>query len=286
MNTVSTYSIVAHDPINEEWGVAVHSKYFAVSSIVSWAEANVGALATQASGNPVHWRIAEPLLAKGFAAKDVLAHLIENDSRPDSRQIGIVDKSGGAAAFTGDNCVPQAKHLTGYGYSLQGNYLYPNTLEPMKDEFEKSKNEGRPLCDCLIAALEGAQKAGGDKRGVQAAGLLVVKKNSGYNQANDRYIDLRVDDHLKPLEKLKNLLDIHKIMYGIESESYLCDLDEMREDFVDLLRKYGFLSNDDQDFRKRFRDFLLDYNMENSWEENKNKIDARILEAFCRRLEL
>lgn len=203
---ITTFSIVAYDPSNEEWGVGVASKFLAVGSMVPWARAGVGAVATQAWGNPNYGPDGLDLLEEGKNPDEVIEILTEADPRGEFRQLGIIDKNGNTASFTGDQCLDWAGSKEGKNYSVQGNILAGReVVDSMADVF---KNTEGPLADRLIAALKAGQKAGGDKRGRQAAALFVVKEKSGINGLDDRYIDLRVDDHQTPIQELKRLLQL------------------------------------------------------------------------------
>ena len=209
---VATFSIVAHDPQNKEWGVAVQSKVLAAASVVSWAQANAGAVATQAWANGSWGPRGLELLSRGLSAQEVVAHLVRSDENREHRQLGIVDANGEAAAYTGSQCLDWAGHVVGEGYTCQGNILASQaTAEAMATRFESTAG---PLSERLVDALRAAQAAGGDRRGRQSAGVLVVKEGGGYGGHTDRYIDLRVDDHQEPIEELARLLDMHQLYFG------------------------------------------------------------------------
>jgi uncharacterized Ntn-hydrolase superfamily protein len=201
----NTFSIVGYDPEKREWGCAVASKVLAVGAVVPWAKANVGAVATQASTNWDFGPDGLALLAKGMNPEDVLKTLRDSDSRSEVRQFGIIDAKGNAVAFTGGKCSAWAGHKTGKNYACQGNLLAGEAvLNEMARAFEETN--GR-LAWKLMAALEAGDQAGGDKRGKQSASILVVTdKTSGRGGANDRYLDLRVDDHQEPVAELARLL--------------------------------------------------------------------------------
>jgi len=205
---VATFSIVAFDPANGDLGVAVQSRFLGVGSVVPWARAGVGAVATQAWANVRYGEDGLALLAEGNDAPAAVAALTKGDADRERRQVGIVDAKGRAAAFTGKECLDWAGHRTGEGFSVQGNILVKKeVVDAMADAFVAAKGE---LADRLMEALEAGQRAGGDKRGMQSAALLVVRKNGGYGGNNDRYIDLRVEDHEKPIAELKRLLVLYK----------------------------------------------------------------------------
>jgi uncharacterized Ntn-hydrolase superfamily protein len=198
--TCNTFSIVAFDPATNEWGIAVASKYLAVGSAVSWAKAGVGAVATQASVNVLLGNAALELMGKGKNAKETLDELIKADAGREIRQIGVVDKNGMTANYTGAKCNPWAGAKAGKNYTCQGNLLTgPEVLDSMAKGFEETKGS---LGVRLLFSLAAGEKAGGDKRGKQSAALLVVKPNGGPNSLGDRWLDFRVDDHPNPIDEL------------------------------------------------------------------------------------
>lgn len=208
---VATYSIVAYDPAAGEWGVAVQSKFIAVGAVVPWARAEVGAIATQAFANTTYGPEGLKMLAEGMTAEQVIEKLTAADAQKDLRQIGIVDAAGRAATYTGARCMEWAGGKTGKGYAVQGNILAgPGVIEAMAAGYEKAEGD---LGERLIAALEAGEAAGGDRRGRQSAALLIVKKNGGYAGLNDRYRDLRVDDHPQPIEELRRIYRLHREVF-------------------------------------------------------------------------
>ena len=209
---ISTFSIVGYDPDNGDLGVAVQSKFFAVGAVVPWAEAGVGAIATQSWANTTYGPRGLQLLKIGLSAEQTLEHLIKDDNGRESRQVGIVDASGNVTHFTGKECNEWAGALSGKHYTAQGNILTgEDVVKAMGKSFEAADGE---LADKLLAALFAGQDEGGDKRGQQSAALLVVRKNGGYGGFNDQYIDIRVDDAAKPIEELQRLLNIHKQFFS------------------------------------------------------------------------
>jgi uncharacterized Ntn-hydrolase superfamily protein len=213
---VTTFSIVAFDPKTGEHGVAVQSKFFGVGTVVPWAKAKVGAIATQSYANVAYGSDGLALLAAGKTAKAALNALTETDPQRDLRQVGIVDAQGNCASFTGPKCNGWAGHIEGSNFCAQGNLLAgEEVVKAMAAAFEAARQkEGLELADWLMAALEAGQAAGGDKRGQQSAALLVVRDKGGYSGVNDRYIDLRVEDHAQPIKELARLLEIHKKFYA------------------------------------------------------------------------
>jgi len=203
----STFSVVAYDFGNADLGVAVQSKFPAVGAVVPWARARVGAVATQASVNVTFGPDGLRLLEEGLSAKEALRRLLEQDSHPEVRQAAVVDSKGEVSAHTGKECMEWAGHVSGKGYSCQGNILTSSrVVEAMARGYEE--NEG-DLIDRLIAALSAGQAAGGDRRGQQSAAILVVREKGGYEGFTDRYLDLRVDEHTRPIEELKRVLGVY-----------------------------------------------------------------------------
>jgi uncharacterized Ntn-hydrolase superfamily protein len=211
-----TFSIVAFDPKTGDLGVAVASRVLAVGAVVPYAQAGVGAIATQAFANTTYGPKGLALLRKGLTPEQVLKRLLAEDKDREQRQVGIVDAKGRAAAFTGKKCLPWAGHLVGKGYTVQGNILAgEQVVKAMAQAFENTKGE---LAERLMAALEAGESAGGDARGKQSAALLVVRKGGGYGGFDDRYIDLRVDDHPEPVKELRRLLTM-KLAWARLSEA-------------------------------------------------------------------
>lgn len=206
-----TFSIVAYDEKTGDLGVAVASKFLAVGGVVPWAQAGVGAVATQAWANPTYGQRGLALLKEGRAPEAVIAQLTSDDPEREHRQVGMVDARGRAAAFTGKKTIAFAGHRIGRHSVCQGNILAgEKVLRAMAEAFEAATGE---LADRLLAALHAGERAGGDKRGRQSAALLVVRAKGGYAGLNDRFIDLRVDDHSNPIQELSRLLGVHKKFY-------------------------------------------------------------------------
>jgi uncharacterized Ntn-hydrolase superfamily protein len=207
-----TFSIVAYDAAEEAWGVAVASKFLSAAAVVSWAQAGAGAIATQAHAAVRFGPRGLEALSHDRGAGSVLAWLLGEDEHAARRQVGIVDARGNAAAHTGAECSAWAGHRIGAGFTCQGNILTgPEVLDAMAAAFTSASGE---LADRLYAALLAGDQAGGDRRGRQAAGLLVVKARGGYGGDNDRYLDLRVDDDSNPVVRLGGLLRAHHVFFG------------------------------------------------------------------------
>ena len=207
---VHTYSIVARDPATGEMGVAVQSHWFSVGSIVTWAEAGVGAIATQSLVDPSYGPKGLELMRQGVPAPKALAQLVAADAGRNGRQVAMVDATGAVDAYTGPGAIAAAGHHVGAQYSVQANMMgKPSVWPAMAKAFEAATG---PLADRLIAALEAAEREGGDVRGRQSAALLIVKaKGSGKPWVGgDRVFDLRVDDHPQPVAELKRLVRLQK----------------------------------------------------------------------------
>ena len=204
----STFSIVALDPDTGDLGVATQSRYLAVGSVVPWARFNAGALATQAWANASFGPTGLDLLEQDIGAIDTLERLIESDAGRQSRQVGVVDLDGTAAAFTGTECQEWAGHVTGPGHVCLGNILAgEEVITAMAETFEAPGAED--FAGKLLAALTAGQEAGGDRRGMQSAALLVAREGGGCGGTSDYLVDLRVDDHADPIEELKRLYLLH-----------------------------------------------------------------------------
>ena len=212
---VATFSIAGFDPHTGDLGVAVQSKFFAVGSVVSWAKAGVGAIATQSYANVSYGPDGLERLAKGQTAGETVKALTSADKDRRLRQLGIVDAKGNSASFTGGGCHDWAGHIEKPNFCAQGNILTgKEVVDAMAASFEQSQKQAKGgLCDWLANALMAGQDAGGDSRGRQSAALLVVRKKGGYGGGNDRFIDLRVDDHKTPIAELRRLLQLHKNLF-------------------------------------------------------------------------
>jgi uncharacterized Ntn-hydrolase superfamily protein len=208
---VATFSIVARDPATGELGVAVQSKFIAVGAVVPWARAGVGAVATQSYANTTYGPRALERLGKGEAPADVLEALTADDPGKDRRQVGLVDAKGRTATFTGAKCNGWAGGIAEPEFCCQGNILAGEGVVPaMAKAFKEAPGD---LGDRLLAALRAGQDAGGDVRGQQSAALLIVREGWGYGGFNDRYRDLRVEDHPDPIGELKRVYDLHREIF-------------------------------------------------------------------------
>jgi uncharacterized Ntn-hydrolase superfamily protein len=207
----TTFSLVAADPEANEIGIAVQSKFLSVGAAVPWVEGGVGGVATQAWANTTFGPRGLAALRAGAAPDEVLRALLADAPQAEDRQVGIVDARGRSASFTGARCIDYGGGIAGAGFAAQGNCLAgPAVVEALETTFRSARGT---LSDRLVAALAAAQRAGGDKRGQQSAALLVAKPGGGYQGFNDRYVDLRVDDHPEPIDELARLLELHKLYF-------------------------------------------------------------------------
>ena len=241
---VATYSIAACDLAAGQWGVAVQSKFLAVGSVVPWAEPGVGAIATQAYANPSYGPNGLTLLRQGLGASEVVERLTSDDEGRDERQLGVVDGQGEAASWTGPGCNDWAGHRTGPGYAAQGNILVgEETVAALATTFEA--NTQLALAQRLIECLAAAQAAGGDRRGQQSASLLVVQKDGGYAGLSDILVDLRVDDHERPIRELRRIYELHFRLFGLSPrEDWLPLEGELRAEVDERLARLGYDSLD------------------------------------------
>lgn len=284
-----TFSIVAYSPEENAWGVAVASKFLAAPAVVSWAQANAGAVATQALAKVSFGAEGLRMMNAGQPADETLAKLLAADEDADQRQVGMVDARGGAVAHTGADCFEYAGHLTGEpgeDFTCQGNILAGRVvLEAVAKSFRGSKGSGLELADRLVAALLAGDRAGGDRRGRQSAGVLVVKPGGGYGGDNDRYIDLRVDDHDDPVVRLGEILALHHLYFGKTEENNLLPIDAaIAAELQAVLARTGHYKGPingewDADSREAFWAFSGVENLEERWsiDEHPELIDPVVL---------
>ena len=241
---VATYSIAACDLEAKQWGVAVQSKFLAVGSVVPWAEPDVGAIATQAYANPSYGPNGLALLREGLSASEVVERVTAEDEGRDERQLGVVDAHGGSASWTGPGCNDWAGHLTGPGYAAQGNILVgEETVAALARTFEETPQLS--LVQRLLECLTAAQAAGGDRRGQQSASVLVVQKNGGYAGLSDILLDLRVDDHERPIPELRRIYELHRLLFEVSPrEDWLPLEGELRTEVDERLARLGYDSLD------------------------------------------
>jgi uncharacterized Ntn-hydrolase superfamily protein len=275
-----TFSIVAHDPDEWAWGVAVASKFLAAGALVA------GAVATQAFARVGFGPDGLALMAGGLDAHATLERLLQSDAERDHRQVACVDAQGTAAAFTGPGCFEWAGHRVGQGYACQGNILTgPETLDAMASAFETTAGD---LAARLLAALLAGDRAGGDRRGKQSAAVLVVKPEGGYGGDNDRYIDLRVDDDADPVNRLAALVQLHRLYFGTTNPEDLLPIDAaLATELQTVLARLGYFTGPisgiwDEASIQAFWAFVGTENLEERWTPDAaDRLDPVIL-AFIR----
>jgi uncharacterized Ntn-hydrolase superfamily protein len=245
---VATFSIAACDLAAGQWGVATQSKFLAVGSVVPWAEPHVGAIATQAYANPRYGPDGLALLREGLSAQETVERLTAADDGSAHRQLGVVDREGRSATFTGAECMDWAGGIAGRCFAAQGNILVgEETVAALAGTFERT--EGQALADRLVQCLAAAQSAGGDSRGQQSAALLVVERDGGYANLSDTLVDLRVDDHETPIAELARLLEAHTLLFGKTPRADWVEVDDdLRTEVEGRLHALGY----DGDFERAF----------------------------------
>jgi uncharacterized Ntn-hydrolase superfamily protein len=271
---ISTYSIVAVDLEAQQWGVAVQSKFLSVGSVVPWAEPEVGAIATQAFANPRYGPNGLQLLREGLSAQEVVDRLTSEDDGRDHRQLGVVDAKGRAATYTGAECMDWAGGHTGEGYAAQGNILVSKeTVDALAETFEATSG---PLAVRLIDCLAAAQEAGGDSRGQQSSALLVVQRDGGYANMSDKVVELRVEDHERPIEELRRIYTLHDEIFGVTPRDKWLDVDdELAAELRERLAKLGY----DGELEDAFTRWTGKENLEDRV-DGVEQIDPVVLEAL------
>lgn len=270
-----TFSIVAADPAVGELGVAVQSKFLAVGALVPWARAGIGAVATQARADVTFGPRGLAALERGLDPASVIDLLLDGDPRREQRQVGLVTADGRAASFTGSECFDHARSQTGEGFAAQGNILAgPAVVEGLATAFVA--NAGRPLAERLLLALEAAQTAGGDRRGQQSAAMVVVRPAGGYGGNHDRWLDLRVDDHPRPIEELRRLLELHQLYFDRPDPADLITLDrQLRAEIATAIERRGY-SPPGTPFETALFAYLGWENLEERWVDAE-RIDSIVL---------
>jgi uncharacterized Ntn-hydrolase superfamily protein len=275
-----TFSIAARDSETGDLGVAVESKFPFVGSVVPWVRASAGAIATQAWANVSYGPDGLVLLEQGLDAEQVVERLTSADDGREHRQLGIVDRRGRAAAYTGSSCMDWAGHRTGEGFTCQGNILAGQAVVDAMAEAYLGSDE--PFPERLVAALQAGQRAGGDRRGQQGAALYVARDKGSYGGWIDRYIDLRVDDHATPIDELARLLRLHRLYFEPPREDQLVSVDaEMAREIAAALQRVGFYDSDSAlsltDLRGPLEAWAAVENLEEHMVEGE-RIDPRVLE--------
>lgn len=230
---VHTYSIVARDPATGQMGVAVQSHWFSVGSLVTWAEAGVGAVATQSFIDPAYGPLGLQLMRAGKNAKQALAAIIASDPGEAVRQVAMIDAQGNVAAHTGSKCIPAAGHYVGENFSVQANLMLNDKVWPaMKEAYQKTSGD---IADKMLAAMDAAQAVGGDIRGKQSAAILIVSGTNTGRPWADRVMELRVEDHPEPLQELRRLVHVHRAYQHMNAG----DLAVEHNDMEKALAEYG-----------------------------------------------
>ncbi|MFP7442309.1 DUF1028 domain-containing protein [Bacillus infantis] len=273
-----TFSIVGYDPKEKEWGIAVQSKFLGVGAVVPFAKAGVGAVATQSYANTAYGPQALELMEQGKTAQEALDLITAEDPDKELRQVGIVDFEGNGATFTGNGCYDWAGGTAGTYFAAQGNILVDeNTVKAMADTFTSSEGT---LAERLLASLNAGQEAGGDSRGQQSAALLVVKEKGGYGGFNDRYIDLRVDDHHDPITELIRIYHLQQLYFAPSREGRVADIEgDVEAELGSQLVRLGYLEKvaSGEELYKALKTYIHTENFEER-EQDEGKIDLDILE--------
>lgn len=277
----STFSIVAFDPQSREWGVATQSKFLAVGAVVPWAQAEAGAVATQAYANTSFGPQGLAFMGQGMSAQETLEQLLATDQGRGRRQVGLIDAQGRAATFTGADCSEWAGGIIGSCYAVQGNILVSAaTVESMAAAFEASAGE---LADRLVAVLAAGQAAGGDRRGQQSAAIVVVHQQGGYGGYTDRYLDLRVDDDPQPIDRLKALVDLHHLFFRAPAPEEMARIrDDIARDVQQILRWAGYYEGPmngvyDATTRAALIALIGNENFEERFDEQQGLISRQVL---------
>ena len=284
LSSPSTFSIVARDSVNGDLGIIVQSKFPAVGSVVPWAKANIGAIATQAWANVGYGPNGLDLLETGNSASETLKILLDGDDGREHRQIGIVNTNGQAVAHTGTECIEWAGHIVGEGFTCHGNILAgEEVVVDMADAFENTEGD---LIDKLFAGLSAGQAAGGDRRGMQSAAVLVVREKGGYEGGNDRYVDVRVDEHPSPIEELVRIFNIYDMtLLSCEDPNLLVTIEG---DLLGIMQKalitLGYLEKVSENvFNGETKSALSEWINTNNF-ENKARDDGKIWPSVLEQL--
>ncbi len=286
---IHTFSIVAYCRTESAWGVAVASKFPAVGAVVPWTRAGAGAVATQSYAKMGFGPDGLALMNQGESADDVLHALLAADPQRETRQVALVDVKGGVAAHTGGECHNWAGHKLGDGFSVQGNLLAGEAvIDAMATAFTRSNGE---LADRLVTALRAGEYAGGDRRGKQSAAVQVARPNGGYGKDTDRYLDLRVDDHAEPVDRLIELVQMHHLYFQPPNpeDAVLIEGDVARELQAIMIAR-GYMTGEvngewDEVCQQVFRMLIGNENLEMRWslESNRNSIDRVALDYLRER---
>jgi uncharacterized Ntn-hydrolase superfamily protein len=266
-----TFSIVARDPEQDAVGIAVQSKFVSVGSVVPFASADAGAIATQSFANVAYGSDGLDHLREGLSAEETIEQLTTADDEAERRQVGIVGADGSVAGFTGKECFDTALDVQGEQYTVQGNILEnEETVHAMAEAYESAAG-GLP--ERLIAALSAGDEAGGDSRGKQSAALYIVKPEGGYDGGNDRWVDVRVDDHEQPIEELERVFKLYDVTLLSRAEPERIEKlsGPTARDVAAVLVEMGFLdeaAGDVEEFSEAQQDALESFRGMNNFENH------------------
>jgi uncharacterized Ntn-hydrolase superfamily protein len=276
-----TFSIVACDLEEKTWGVAVASKFPAVGALVPFAQAEVGAVATQSFANTSFGPRGLAMMTIGLSAQETLARLLEDDPDRELRQVGLVDSQGNAATFSGSGCFAWAGGVVGKGYAIQGNILASGRVVPaMEKAFLKTKSD---LPTRLHVALLAGDRAGGDKRGRQSAAVYVVKPKGGYGGFLDRWLDYRVDDHEDPVPRLGELIKMHDLYFGKSPETERVEIKgKTLKQITEILKQEGYLKSS-KTFGDAFNEFIGNENFEERVDTQAKWMDRPVLKYLVKK---
>jgi uncharacterized Ntn-hydrolase superfamily protein len=274
-----TFSIVGFDPLENEWGIAVQSKFLGVGAVVPWAKAGAGAVATQSYANTAYGPKALELMEQGKTAQETLELLLADDLDREMRQVGLIDSKGNAATFTGKACYDWAGGVTGTHFAAQGNILVDEkTVDAMVHVFTETTGT---LADKLLAALDAGQEAGGDSRGKQSAALYIVKEKGGYGGFNNRYMDLRVDDHQDPIKELLRIYQLQQLYFAPSKPERIAGIEgEIKNELLHHLKRLNYLSSESPRSEELFKALTAFIHTENfeMREQSAGLIDLEVLE--------
>jgi len=287
LNTIATFSIVAYDPQEPAWGIAVASKFPAVGAVVPWAKAGVGAVATQSYANTTFGPRSLAYMQEGLGANETLERLLKDDEERGLRQVGLIDAKGEAATFTGEDCHAWAGGQIGEHFAIQGNILTgPEVIDAMVHEFLAFEGD---FPERLLNALLAGDRAGGDRRGRQSAALYIAKPEGGYAGLNDRWIDCRVDDHDDPIPQLSGLLQLHRLYFGVSPEDEMLRIEgDVATTLQEIMKRQGYYNGSihgkyDDDMEQALRRFIGNENFEDRTNLQAGKIDQPVFDYLVKK---
>jgi uncharacterized Ntn-hydrolase superfamily protein len=286
----STFSIVAYDPQAQAWGIAVASKFLAVGSVVPWARAEIGAVATQSYANTSFGPRGLDFMEAGLSASQALERLLEEDPERELRQVGLVDRQGGSVTYTGKSCYSWAGGIASQNFAAQGNILAgEQVVSALVETFTKTNGD---IPHRLLAALLAGDRAGGDRRGRQSAAIYVVKSKGGYGGFNDRWVDYRVDDHPNPILRLGELLELHDLYFSKSHESDQVILEgEVLIHLQMIMSRLGYYQDQpshqyDEKTRTALEAFMGNENFEERVDIKTGKMDKPVYEHILRQFRV